>query len=411
MDSSEPASRRRSVSSVHCEDVNIPSPEREMLLSQLAEILPEHRVPASLWACLQVSDLTRLRDLISDARSAPPALFSLISDTCLSIPLRWRQRAPIDHSGHSTPSSTPSTPSRASRPKRLAMERDNSRCLLTDGSSIEVAHIFPNSMINQRKPTNLDNCIPGFWKLLQFFWTAERLNSWRRELFTDPSNPERLSDGCHNQICLSLAAHGFWAQGLFALKPLKVSEDRKEISVVFYWQPHNPHGRFDAISPTQRPVSSAGAQGVDNNDLNRTAPDGRRVPIQSGDVFTFRTEDPISHPLPSFALLDMAWHLGRVVSMSAAATLFDQDQYDDDDDLPGCVGPIESGVDQTPFDVQSWIPSPNCHLPQSDHSTGDRDSEDPNDDSLTTATTDPSPVKVQQEQGVETPNLLIEKDD
>ncbi len=60
-------------------------------------------------------------------------------------------------------------------------------------------------------------------------------------------------------------------------------------------------------------------------------PSGERV--ISGPIFTLTTSDPVRLPLPSFELLEMAWHLARVVSMSASGLLNDLDlRFEDDDD-------------------------------------------------------------------------------
>jgi hypothetical protein len=53
--------------------------------------------------------------------------------------------------------------------------------------------------------------------------------------------------------------------------------------------------------------------------------------IKSGNTFTLTTTDPITHPLPSFPLLEIQWHLSRVVSMSGAAEIFNH-RYEDDDE-------------------------------------------------------------------------------
>lgn len=41
-------------------------------------------------------------------------------------------------------------------------------------------------------------------------------------------------------------------------------------------------------------------------------------PIQSGDVFTFTTPDPMRLPLPSFKLLEMRWHFQRIAALQGA---------------------------------------------------------------------------------------------
>jgi hypothetical protein len=38
-----------------------------------------------------------------------------------------------------------------------------------------------------------------------------------------------------------------------------------------------------------------------------------------------------THPLPSFQLLDMQWHLNRIIAMCGASEIYDSDNDDDDD--------------------------------------------------------------------------------
>lgn len=329
----EITTRRRSGTIVSCEVFNEPSPERIEQLHRL-KIAIGANVKAPFWGCTQVCDISKFSDLINAATTFP-SYFDLLNSTSLSIPLKWMQRAPRGaHSGQSTPSDNPSTPTRSlrpSKPKRLAKERDNERCVLTRSPVIEVAHIFPYCMIDPpKKTTSLDNSIPGFWKLLEFFFEAERLDTWRRALFTDPADPNKLSDGCHNNICMSSWAHDLWTRGIFALRPVEVSHDCTAIRVEFYWQPRPTHGRFDSVDLLEQPGSSKGLNHVDNSSLSRPDSNGNLTFIQSGDVFTLMTDDPTTHPLPSFELLDMQWHLNRIVSMTGAADVYDEDNEDDD---------------------------------------------------------------------------------
>ena len=47
--------------------------------------------------------------------------------------------------------------------------------------------------------------------------------------------------------------------------------------------------------------------------------------IQSDDLITIRTNDPINHPLPSVKLLQLQWTLLRVLAMSGVAGASDED--------------------------------------------------------------------------------------
>lgn len=42
-------------------------------------------------------------------------------------------------------------------------------------------------------------------------------------------------DDCHNMLSLSPSARRYHGKGYFALKPIAVSEDKKCLTVKFYW--------------------------------------------------------------------------------------------------------------------------------------------------------------------------------
>ena len=380
----EELSRPRSSTIIHQpeEAFNVQSEERQSLISELKEITQMDTIKASLWACIQVCDISKLREIVDAARTTPAAFFPLLEDNCLSIPLSWMQRAPRDLA--STPSTTASSasnarrPLRPERPKRLSKERDQA-CVLTKASIYQVAHISPHCMINGRPPRNLEGSIPDFWRLLEFFFEPDRLNSWRAQIFLDPANPHRGIDGCHNVICLSNSAHELWARGLFALRPISLSSDRKELTVEFHWQPRLTHGRFDSVDLRQSPISSRGLVHVERNSLHVPNGDGDATSqIKSGDTFALRTVNPSTHPLPSFGLLEMQWHLNRIVSMSGAADIYDDDD-DDDHHFDGVV--------YKSSDTASWVSSLSSF-----HAFEDDD--DRLDHTMTTVSSYPSPHKI-----------------
>jgi hypothetical protein len=81
----------------------------------------------------------------------------------------------------------------------------------------------------------------------------------------------------------------------------------------------------------------------------------------SGHIVTFITDDPVSKPLPSLALLEMQWVLTRVVAMSAGAEYEPVTYHDDEDEghlPPFSVTAIEKCV--------SWVNSIKGAHPEND---------------------------------------------
>jgi len=145
-------------------------------------------------------------------------------------------------------------------------------------------------------------------------------------------NQNPCVDEPFNLTCLAPHAHDVWSGGDFALKPLELSSDNRELTVQFFWQVRNKYELESRIDLLAEPASS---KGLDHGAFNMLAyeHDGSIHKIRSGDVFTLRTTDPKNLPLPSKELLEMQWYLQRLVAMSGTAgwpSLPWDDNIDDD---------------------------------------------------------------------------------
>ena len=174
-------------------------------------------------------------------------------------------------------------------------------------------------------------------------------------------NPHTGVESCFNLISLCPNAHNYWTRGLFALKPLELSSDRRKLDLQFFWQPQAKFKVDERVNLLTEPSSSRGLNFVDkcglSYDLNRP------VPIRSGDTFTLTTDDPESRPLPSIDLLDMQWVLQRVVAMSGAAE-WSWIEVDDDSDYDFNYNYMGRTHSHIPDDADKytkiceWIPDP-----------------------------------------------------
>lgn len=113
----------------------------------------------------------------------------------------------------------------------------------------------------------------------------------------------------------------------FALKPLELSCDRKSLNVQFFWLRRYKRVKW-GVFPSVKPSFPGGLDGLPED--IRLWNCESMTPIRSGDVITLHTEDPDSHPLPSFALLEMQWVLHRTAALSG-------DVYDDEFDDDGII--------------------------------------------------------------------------
>ena len=162
--------------------------------------------------------------------------------------------------------------------------------------------------------------VPKFWRLLSIFWGRHRVNTWRCKIFPNVEKSDTGVDEPFNLISLTPDAHDLWNKGLFALKPLELSNDNTELTVQFFWQVPNKYNQESRIDLLTEPTSS---KSLDDSGpgkwLAYEEADKSLHRIRSGEVFTFRTTDPAMYPLPSNELLEMQWYLQRLVSMSGAA--------------------------------------------------------------------------------------------
>ncbi|KAF7161057.1 hypothetical protein CNMCM5623_006734 [Aspergillus felis] len=304
-----------------------PPDDREALLLELGQALETQAVPASFWACLQVADLSALQTFVQEARAAP-RLCEMLSDNFYALPRMWRQNPPKDRSSSCSSSSRESNLSdavpRSGSAKKIAKERDGGKCVVTERQEFQVCHIFPHCLLKKKKPTDLTRSIPDLWKLLSLFFDSENVLRWKNAIFPNPDKPTDSIP--ENLICLSRSLHKDWEDGCCAFKPVHVSSDGREMVCEFHWLPREPHGPTDEVDLSRRPSSTAGL----DQSGGRFAYTFEGHRIQSGHPFVLKTSNPVTHPLPSYTLLEMAWKLNHIVALSAAAE--DPDPEDDDDE-------------------------------------------------------------------------------
>ena len=222
-----------------------------------------------------------------------------------------------------------------------------------------------------------------FWDSLGAFWTPEHVQNWKRSIFTDPCKPNAI-ESCNNLITIGLDVQFYWERGRFALKPIRLSDDRKELEVQLFWQPIHKHD--EGVDLLMEPIS---AEGISQHDLTPQAELFRvnlETPgwtfVYSGDIFILRTDDPIRRPLPHLHLLEMQWILQRIVRMSEAGDWqshecdtnsdisFTEEENAVDDDGPRVKSICNEGTrfPKASFDtfegIYDWIPDPEMERPE-----------------------------------------------
>ncbi|KAL4786494.1 hypothetical protein BJX76DRAFT_355042 [Aspergillus varians] len=327
---------------------NEPSFQRTRVLKKLEVILDDHEVPVSFWAFCQVANVDILEDLVHQFAAAPLLVLVAI-ETCFVVPRVWAQK-PQRLSGLLSVSSSSTSSSLPRRSQRLAIltrERDGNVCVLTKTRPCDVAHIFAHSLIRPKKQqTTSDKCIPSMWSVLSMFWSEDQVERWKRTIFGDESNGLIGEDEVSNLLCLRPDLQRAWAQGYFGLRPVSLSGDETKMVLEVQWLPQYKH-TYDATIPiVAQPLSSRNQDSVSSCYIVRES-SGELEKLVSGSIVTLRTADPTRLPLPSFALMEMTWHLSRVVSMSASGLIQELDLRleGDDDDLMGPMVDSERVLD------------------------------------------------------------------
>ncbi|KAL9113725.1 MAG: hypothetical protein Q9227_002170 [Pyrenula ochraceoflavens] len=333
-----------------CEEYN--DPRRRPLLEQLKKNLWKSQelplrgtLPPTVQACLWLADIDALQTIVDDSEekrhsdrivrsfrdiedetqiiqdwsqrkrisvSRPPSIASSGSSASVSS-LPAYNTTPTAGQKRTSSGKAANEPGRNRYRAEAARIRDKKQCVLTKaGEPNQMAHIFPYAMQGERIT---------FWAALEMFWTAERIEKWKKSLKVN------ATEIVENLICLSPNAHMYWTKACFALKPLKISDDHKRLDIQFFWLPTNRYERAKAIMDQPALLASSTDRGPNSVKLFNNINERK---LRTGDKITLETDDTDKYPLPSFELLEMQWFLHRVAAMSAAAE--PRDDFNDDDD-------------------------------------------------------------------------------
>ena len=196
-----------------------------------------------------------------------------------------------------------------------------------------------------------------FWNYLRIFWSEEKVTAWEAKLFPQGIH-EKGHEEAYNLILLAPHVHAIWERGLFALKPISESNDKKTLTVQFWWQTKQTDS-FPIISLTTQPHSTKGlkeTRGAHGGYIWIFDKNGKK--IQSGDCFELQTDDPIQKPLPSFELLELQWFLHRIQGMAGAVDVDWEEVYLDLDSDSDNAEEVPSLLDNDVEELSLLSPEP-----------------------------------------------------
>ncbi|KAA8648290.1 HNH endonuclease signature motif containing protein [Aspergillus tanneri] len=327
------------------------------------------------WACLWLADPSRLQSLVSDAEAGKASIVSRAvfnKDDNVQMARAWVGRArtsgqdltpkkrpaeayelspsKIPHLVRGSVSSGTASPAqpvgsgcvtRSVVANKDCRRRDQESCVVTKaGEPLEIAHIYSYSM-GRRKNSQAQ---VDFWNTLKCFWSQEQVAAWEVAVL-GPEGTETVK----NLICLSSHVHALWAKARFAFKPLEMDADKK---------------RLKTPAPCFR-ITSLLARGTKLFNCNT------ETKICSGDVIEFTTDDPDNLPLPSAALLEMQWIIARVIAISGAADVSDED-FDSFTDWqgPGWYRELEVSDDEE-FSEEAHVSKGDWEFPDEEKAPGE----------------------------------------
>ncbi|KNG49415.1 hypothetical protein TW65_03585 [Stemphylium lycopersici] len=368
----------------------------------------------TVWAFLQVGDLDKVKIKIQRhwefLASDEPDFSSQVTDGILDAVRLWRQGTEVKSGKrkaemlsaesstaapetprpsrlllHDTPSPLGLRPNRrlgtpqysvnrSDSVKILTKKRDGNLCAISRMGAVDVAHIYPWCAFGEKQKKT-----KNFWQTLAMFWPAEKVNAWREKLFKDSNAQHRATETVENMLSLTATLHRFHSDGAFALRPIQMSDDKKQLELEFHWLVMEDREKNQKVDLLDEPLSSANLERSGKGYGPFFRPDAKDdqkfTQLRSGDTIRLSTDDPVKMPLPDPGLLELQWHLQRILAMSGAAGWREEDFDDDDDD-------DRTGV-ANPTGVKHWLddfPDLPDHKRQHQSSSTD-DSEDSMDGS------------------------------
>lgn len=133
--------------------------------------------------------------------------------------------------------------------------------------------------------------------------------SWKTAV--DANRSLLYGETASNLLCLSPLASALWDVGAFALKPVSLSGNGCVLTLQFFWQNERKSDWSSQVSLLTAPQSTRNLDGAYDSWLLHG-----NERIQSGQIFTVVTDEPVLCPLPSFRLLEMQWFCRRILAMA-----------------------------------------------------------------------------------------------
>ena len=180
------------------------------------------------------------------------------------------------------------------------------------------------------------------------FWPEEKVASWHDKIFQDNRTATpKGTEAVENMLTLTATLHRFHSEGAFALRPVRMSDDKTQLELEFHWLVRQQRDSRTKVDLMEQPLSSRDrTESQRGYTFCRFGDSAIPALLTSGMRFTMMTDDPVSKPLPDPGLLEMQWHLQCILAMSGAAGWSEEDFDNDDPDAAvDAIPAVEQGLD------------------------------------------------------------------
>ncbi len=230
-------------------------------------------------------------------------------------------------------------------------ERDHGLCVVSGINAVDALYLYPWRAF---KLTDRDRSV--IWETLGMFWPKEKIERWKSRTVPDKKvNGYGGIEQVKNMLTLTATLHRFHSEAAFALRPVRMSEDKTKLELEFHWLARETREPSTKVDLLKEPQSSRDRKDSGKGYQFCRVADSPPSLLTSGTRFTMTTDDAVNKPLPDPDLLELQWHLQRIFAISGAARWREEDF--DDDNAPEssvAVGPdVAQWVDNLPAEFQS----------------------------------------------------------
>ncbi|KAL4744634.1 hypothetical protein BDW72DRAFT_212320 [Aspergillus terricola var. indicus] len=289
---------------------------RSTLIQAISAAAQISKVDSAIWAFLWTADILNLETMLDSARSNPRMVYRQLIDChqARDAIKKWMVRTQFpdkeQHEDHKLKE-------KKARPRSMSKERsanldsilswnaalcktrDGNKCVITKAnahldagpsnvdkdSDVKVTHLAPISLEGGK-------CIKNepFWSTLRLFFSDRKVDNWIAAT--------RVTTDTSNMICLSEGAAQALGNARYALKPRRLSANRTEMETELFTLPRSyNNGRKDILAKPVPDGAGGKGEGVCAN-------------------IRLETQNSRVYELPSWEILELAWHMNRVAALS-----------------------------------------------------------------------------------------------